>query len=67
MAKQTKLQKFAKEQAEIVKKRWKKSVDDYIIVKDKTGYKIQKDNDPYGIYGQSDNFVNYLESVLETI
>lgn len=40
MARETKLQKFAKEQVQIVKNKWKKSVRDYVIVKENRNYKL---------------------------
>lgn len=62
MAKQTKLQKFAKEQAEIVKKRWKKSIMDYVVIKNGKSYKIVKENDGWGY---PEGFVAYLYDAIK--
>lgn len=61
MARETKLQKFAKEQAEIVKKKWKKSIYDYVVVKNGKNYKLVKDT---ADLSYPDGFVTYLEDVL---
>lgn len=62
MARETKLQKFAKEQAEIVKKRWKKSIMDYVVVKNGKSYKVVRDNNDWDY---PEGFVAYLDEAIE--
>lgn len=58
MARETKLDKFAKDAVVLVKNKWKKSVRDYVIVKEKKNYKLMYCN-RYS-FDTPDNTVAYL-------